>query len=277
MRLIPARAGSTSFCSWAPTRTPAHPRSRGEHDLVTHGSPGHAGSSPLARGAHAQLRNTTTSLGLIPARAGAPRRLPGRGRARRLIPARAGSTASRTGCSWWRTAHPRSRGEHSGVAARRQSHMGSSPLARGAPRYGSNTGLGRRLIPARAGSTFGLKRSRRSSQAHPRSRGEHIGNAGRVDINLGSSPLARGAHQREELGEPLGGLIPARAGSTGSGVNRDAFTPAHPRSRGEHLLLTRFVTARLGSSPLARGAPSRDPTTSRLVRLIPARAGSTPV
>ncbi len=92
-----------------------------------------------------------------------------------------------------------------------------------------------------------------------------------------------------------GGLIPARAGSTHRPPRAVAAGAAHPRSRGEHAPettsrrpptgsspLARGARAgsvgddhRTGSSPLARGAqPPRD-RPRRLLRLIPARAGST--
>ncbi len=54
-----------------------------------------------------------------------------------------------------------------------------------------------------------------------------------------------------------------------------ASSPAHPRSRGEHLVRnTQNVDAR-GSSPLARGALLPLALPMMPVRLIPARAGST--
>ena len=48
------------------------------------------------------------------------------------------------------------------------------------------------LIPAHAGKTLRLARGRSCCWAHPRSRGENDGAAGRCAVLLGSSPLTRG-------------------------------------------------------------------------------------
>ena len=70
-------------------------------------------------------------------------------------------------------------------------------------------------------------------------------------------------------------LIPARAGKTFTALEKIAFTPAHPRSRGEngggHLVDGRPP----GSSPLARGKHDTQYRTVARVGLIPARAGKT--
>ena len=152
-RLIPAHAGSTlpwrhgKRCKWA------HPRSRGEHLARTEPVASISGSSPLTRGAPAQL------LGI--------------GRATGLIPAHAGSTMGGFSPSSMDWAHPRSRGEHSLSSSATAWRFGSSPLTRGA--------LGHRecrpnpcgLIPAHAGSTPFWQLLSLAWAAHPRSRGEH--------------------------------------------------------------------------------------------------------
>ena len=51
-----------------------------------------------------------------------------------------------------------------------------------------------RIIPARAGFTNIIKKTHRSSQDHPRSRGVYIRSSGRALVGIGSSPLARGLH-----------------------------------------------------------------------------------
>ena len=69
-RIIPARAGSTPRLRLAAGATEDHPRSRGEHaEAVVLGS-GHAGSSPLARGALCASMMSSLLVGIIPARAG---------------------------------------------------------------------------------------------------------------------------------------------------------------------------------------------------------------
>ena len=194
VRLIPARAGSTGLRPSRSRPAPAHPRSRGEHEIRSSSSSVQAGSSPLARGAR-------------PDRGG-------RDRAQGLIPARAGSTSSAVSAarSWW--AHPRSRGEHKWRAITGATHCGSSPLARGAPALVDGGGLRGGLIPARAGST-------RSG-------------SGTFTAGSGSSPLARGALGRPRTAANVQGLIPARAGSTLARRRKRSSPRAHPRSRGEH-------------------------------------------
>ena len=73
----------------------------------------------------------------------------------------------------------------------------------------------------------------------------------------------------------VGGLIPARAGNTNSLGTERHDGRAHPRSRGEHLVLLFFLLILLGSSPLARGTLQRAGDSGHKKGLIPARAGNT--
>ena len=111
---------------------------------------------------------------------------------------------------------------------------GSSPLARG-PLGGKvkNVG-GKRIIPARAGSTVADGGYARIDQDHPRSRGVHVRLTFSIVAIAGSSPLARGplAASAASSGSPR--IIPARAGSTESGEDVAHITWDHPRSRGVH-------------------------------------------
>ena len=243
--------------------------------MVPVGSFPDAGSSPLTRGARIC---PGTLLGM----AG-------------LIPAHAGSTRVGNRCISSRRAHPRSRGEHHITKAQLEDLIGSSPLTRGAPSppLGSgpaggsspltrgaqqqkclNSGFGG-LIPAHAGSTVTLSSPSSAMRAHPRSRGEH----GTLNIadqeSRGSSPLTRGARFQLGACAPVGGLIPAHAGSTRRIRPALVLSPAHPRSRGEHLDRTLAYHAHTGSSPLTRGARVRVPALGAPPRLIPAHAGST--
>ena len=110
-RLIPARAGNMCRSSSRSSGCSAHPRSRGEHTYEGTDSVGRPGSSPLARGTY--LVDGLQNVG------------------RRLIPARAGNICWRSHDGISRTAHPRSRGEHTSSPAALASSSGSSPLARG--------------------------------------------------------------------------------------------------------------------------------------------------
>ena len=89
--LIPARAGNTVLLGCSSSVSRAHPRSRGEHEILQDGVAAGDGSSPLARG----------------------------------TPLAPGEGAALGG------AHPRSRGEHLEYFAFTSPVAGSSPLARG--------------------------------------------------------------------------------------------------------------------------------------------------
>ena len=133
--IIPARAGFTSMDNPAGLWKKDHPRSRGVYfgdKIFVLIDPG---SSPLARGL----------------------RCPGRGRGRvvRIIPARAGFTNIERGAPICLTDHPRSRGVYFCRLSVSSRSCGSSPLARGLRRSSAARPQQRRIIPARAGFTFG--------------------------------------------------------------------------------------------------------------------------
>ena len=91
----------------------------------------------------------------------------------------------------------------------------------------------------------------------------------------GSSPLTRGAPGGSAEGRVSGGLIPAHAGSTRRTNPDIPMGGAHPRSRGEHMLMARVGVWVMGSSPLTRGAHRYHPRRRLWFGLIPAHAGST--
>ena len=191
------------------------------------------GSSPLARGTRAGGR--LDALGS------------------RLIPARAGNTVSFRACWVVWPAHPRSRGEHCSGQLCQGVGYGSSPLARGT-RGATDDPLNQvRLIPARAGNTWGTRRLGALSAAHPRSRGEHGQPSLHSSFQGGSSPLARGTLKMKKPSIAPTRLIPARAGNTPHSLQPARPRPAHPRSRGEHVSKAGAVAPGFGSSPLARG------------------------
>ena len=111
--------------------------------------------------------------------------------------------------------------------------------------------------------------------AHPRSRGEHLLERARSREKPGSSPLTRGALRGHETHPRSSRLIPAHAGSTIFTASSACGSPAHPRSRGEHLVVPVGVIPLAGSSPLTRGARRRGRPRAGAGRLIPAHAGST--
>ena len=154
-------------------------------------------------------------------------------------------------------------------------NSGSSPLARGTLVCESFASAPTGLIPARAGNTRRKAHTRSCTRAHPRSRGEHLARR-RVAISAGgSSPLARGTRRGNSLRARRVGLIPARAGNTPLLNLPFSRVRAHPRSRGEHVLLVSRQNGKSGSSPLARGTRYSGRAGAIPRGLIPARAGNT--
>ena len=131
--LIPAHAGKTSLLRVSGTTREAHPRSRGENEVMCLLEMLNQGSSPLTRGKLDAQLSAARVAGLIPAHAGKTRPCSSRHRTRR--------------------AHPRSRGENGGANRRGSTSAGSSPLTRGKPRPASPTVNCTGLIPAHAGKT----------------------------------------------------------------------------------------------------------------------------
>ena len=110
------------------------------------------------------------------------------------------------------------------------------------------------LIPAHAGSTCRWSAPGSGAWAHPRSRGEHVGVDDFAAVEVGSSPLTRGALRVGDIPGCHDGLIPAHAGSTCPWSECLRCCWAHPRSRGEHGGWALNKVALRGSSPLTRGA-----------------------
>ena len=91
----------------------------------------------------------------------------------------------------------------------------------------------------------------------------------------GSSPLARGLQRILLQVQKHVRIIPARAGFTTIAGPPIALTQDHPRSRGVYCVRVDEYLSVLGSSPLARGLPSRRTRQAKTIRIIPARAGFT--
>ena len=153
--------------------------------------------------------------------------------------------------------------------------LGSSPLTRGKHRHAPCLRDISGLIPAHAGKTASTHATTRSTQAHPRSRGENAVSFEPSESRKGSSPLTRGKRTRDLL-ETIGvGLIPAHAGKTARPVRRKGLRWAHPRSRGENHWQEWALAQIPGSSPLTRGKPLHTRLCRGVHRLIPAHAGKT--
>ena len=172
-------------------------------------------------------------------------------------------------------AHPRSRGENGGLGDNLSFKDGSSPLTRGKRRHRRRIPCRQRLIPAHAGKTSPGRNRVASDGAHPRSRGENICPRCLTDRQEGSSPLTRGKRSAHRRSHHYCGLIPAHAGKTFVRRCGGLGPGAHPRSRGENVIMMSLRIVGLGSSPLTRGKRLPEPGAGHLQGLIPAHAGKT--
>ena len=89
--------------------------------------------------------------------------------------------------------HPRGCGEHSVLTSCGSYSLGSSPRMRGAPVAAWLCGSCGRIIPADAGSTYGVPVCPIWWRDHPRGCGEHDTMMIQADTLRGSSPRMRGA------------------------------------------------------------------------------------
>ena len=253
--IIPAYAGSTIPYFSIGSRSPDHPRIRGEHTYANMEQESILGSSPHTRGA----------LCLSISFCSGPR----------IIPAYAGSTDMSSLYSITVPDHPRIRGEHRISVFLSVPGAGSSPHTRGAPSAPWWRHRLLRIIPAYAGSTLKPDLMPSQSPDHPRIRGEHALTAACRSRVEGSSPHTRGARYLVDLGVVRTGIIPAYAGSTSTAPAGSSSPADHPRIRGEHPW---FIDSRgwlAGSSPHTRGARQSLAAFSEIPGIIPAYAGST--
>ena len=255
VRLIPARAGKTRESKAVPAGYWAHPRACGENIDCAYYPHGETGSSPRVRGKRGRCRRRPLHRGLIPARAGKTR---------------AGASTIRR-----RRAHPRACGENAGNSYEEMSMMGSSPRVRGKQPQRRPTPSPPRLIPARAGKTNTTAFPLEWDRAHPRACGENRTAGKSLSNRAGSSPRVRGKLGGIPLTCYRIGLIPARAGKTGSFVAVSITPKAHPRACGENPRRTVTLSAIRGSSPRVRGKHKDRKTGKPTIGLIPARAGKT--
>ena len=200
---------------------------------------------------------TPPDWGSSPLARGLPRERAHRRDPHRIIPARAGFTAGYAGCRWDAADHPRSRGVY-----RR-------------PRRGPQRDRG--IIPARAGFTGGRRPQEGDEGDHPRSRGVYAAYAADSGPDYGSSPLARGLPGSQGRQGGMNRIIPARAGFTRPALLNCLPWRDHPRSRGVYGWTVLSSAATPGSSPLARGLRPGPSGRRPGPRIIPARAGFTPV
>ena len=146
------------------------------------------------------------------------------------------------------------RGERLGGFQTGQHSSGSSPHARGThPR---------------------MPRRPTRSPVHPRMRGErNVRNLVGRHVH-GSSPHARGTLTSVPANGRNTRFIPACAGNAQSRTGGERESSVHPRMRGERQWMHAAALALDGSSPHARGTPSRRLPGVLLGRFIPACAGN---
>ncbi len=195
-RIIPARAGPTNpqHPESCLEKSPDHPRSCGANSGEVNGAFPDSGSSPLVRGQRC-------SVGPLL-------------RLARIIPARAGPTCIIYGVSHDTPDHPRSCGANIAFPHSKPGVFGSSPLVRGQPLMRRPPDLQIRIIPARAGPTFGIRFISRWAADHPRSCGANLTYAVVYFTPNGSSPLVRGQRMHMDMSAIATRIIPARAGPT---------------------------------------------------------------
>ena len=171
-RIIPAHAGQTSPSPLWGAPCPDHPRACGANVSPR----GHAlsliGSSPRMRGKR-------------------PHRQFG-GRKFRIIPAHAGQTSMGHPTVMAISDHPRACGANREAFRAGTLHVGSSPRMRGKPSRSRFVLTGRRIIPAHAGQTSGLRLQSRGLSDHPRACGANNQVQALTAHCGGSSPRMRG-------------------------------------------------------------------------------------
>ena len=208
---------------------------------------------------------------------GKPRRRPRGRQPPGLIPARAGKTTWGSQCRKVGPAHPRACGENDPPAVHAARPEGSSPRVRGklAKVLCCVTHPG--LIPARAGKTRLREALAPVAGAHPRACGENLNTRDGDRTSSGSSPRVRGKRHQSSGKQGSGRLIPARAGKTSYSHPPTLGHSAHPRACGENVDEVGRVWIGGGSSPRVRGKRGGWRRPPRKRRLIPARAGKTPL
>ena len=134
----------------------------------------------------------------------------------RLIPARAGKTQAAPLLKAFTPAHPRACGENPNFLAVDAKSEGSSPRVRGKQMIAWKMPPMGGLIPARAGKTRSMALLLTALRAHPRACGENLSSSSSAITAVGSSPRVRGKLYWAANRMGSKGLIPARAGKTGT-------------------------------------------------------------
>ena len=254
-RIIPARAGQTNRPPRIILNSADHPRACGANYLDNPWDMFKIGSSPRVRGK--------------------PRRRSSSPPLRRITPARAGQTSTADTCTWEVSDHPRACGANMTPFRPFTVTEGSSPRVRGKPNHAASTGVGSRIIPARAGQTKAALQITTTTKDHPRACGANPASTPAMLTVSGSSPRVRGKPSGPAGQVSEGRIIPARAGQTRRIRRCASRLPDHPRACGANPVGFRTSVAGFGSSPRVRGKLQGDKQPFVTSRIIPARAGQT--
>ena len=193
---------------------------------------------------------------------------------RRFIPACAGNAFGSSDSCGNQEVHPRMRGERENRFSIAPNIFGSSPHARGTLNRHMAGEFRKRFIPACAGNAATAANASARTSVHPRMRGERASFSRWILTKIGSSPHARGTLPYKEKEEAKARFIPACAGNASVWAVSRSRRSVHPRMRGEREISRRLRGFAVGSSPHARGTPSRLQSCTDARRFIPACAGN---
>ena len=139
----------------------------------------------------------------------------------------------------------------------------------------NRSGVGTRITPAYAGTTFSYIVVVYFHQDHPRLRGDHSSPGDGRDALAGSPPLTRGPRVPPDKAPRAMGITPAYAGTTKASEMMSDDTQDHPRLRGDHEGTGQGTQSSPGSPPLTRGPRISRNRRWRCPRITPAYAGTT--
>ena len=192
-----------------------------------------------------------------------------------IIPARAGFTERYYHLQSHIRDHPRACGVYAFGFSVPVLGTGSSPRVRGLLAGGVDDSHAVGIIPARAGFTRSCSGTPVGVSDHPRACGVYHTTSLRSAVAPGSSPRVRGLPVPCTNLCSSHGIIPARAGFTGSGLTEEGVDQDHPRACGVYRPRIRTSRPPAGSSPRVRGLHAPVGSLPHHHRIIPARAGFT--